>query len=260
MFERFFQNLLNHGLEYFKKYYGVYRGIVSRNDDPEQRGRIQAHVPSVGQQFALDVWIEPAFDGAGSNRGVFWPPEVGDGVRVVFDKGDPSKPSVYWGGWFGSEDLPDEFSTSTVAIGGLPRQVPEKRGFVTRKGHRVIFNDADGEESLEIAWHRPSPLDASVTDRAVSADREEGDTSLLRFTGDSILIENKDGSTIEITDGKVFVNIDQVVLVGDDQDAVRGNDLLQYLKTHVHGTFWGPSSPPITPPPPTILSKNVKLK
>lgn len=47
---------------------------------------------------------------------------------------------------------------------------------------------------------------------------------------------------------------------GADTPAVRGADLVQYLLTHTHSSPFGPTSPPIVPPPPGILSASVTLK
>ena len=247
MFERFLNNLLIHGLEYFKKYYGVYRGTVTATNDPQNRGRIQAHVPTVGQQFALNVWIDPAFRGAGNDRGMFWPPEVGDSVRVAFTQGDPSCPCMYWGGWYGTGDMPSELA---------PEGSPTKRGFITRGGHSLLFDDTEGEESLEITWHKPStqPLTASETPPRT------GDKATLKFVDGGITLVFKDDQKIEITDVEITLGASQVkIAIGADQKAVRGDDLIQYLNGHTHGTAWGPSSPPISPVPPTVLSRNVKL-
>jgi hypothetical protein len=283
-------------MENFRLYYGLYRGTVTRNDDPEKRGRIQAKVLQVGHTRAPDEWIDPAFDSAGLDRGWFSPPEVGDSVRVGFEHGKPAKPIIYFGGWFGGDMLPEELAyTENQRVAGQtnPAAVPERRGFVTRKGHRFIFSDVDGEEQIELVWHRRSPTDPSKTaetqgDRSKSADRSIGDSASFVFTPDGdIVLTNKNGSTITlgasehniivedengnkltmssagvvIETKKAVVKAAQVELgVGADAHAVRGEELMLWLKSHTHSTAWGPSGPPISPPPQQILSKNVKVK
>ena len=253
-FARFFENFLFYGLEFFNKYYGCYRGDVTRNDDPQNRGRIQAQVPTVGHSAPLEVWIDPAFHAAGTNHGMFWPPEVGDGVRVTFESGDPSKPCLYHGGWFGTADVPSEFATTDQ---GQEFKVPEKRGFITRGGHSIVFNDTDGEQSLEITWHKPKTQPSSRSD---TPDRD-GDTAKLTFVDGGITIVYKDNQKIEIKDGVIRLDASKIeIATGADQKAVRGDELVQYLNTHNHGTAWGPSSPPLTPVPVTVLSTQTKLK
>jgi hypothetical protein len=298
-FDAFYEALVLKGLENFRKYYGFYRGVVTRIDDPEKRGRVQAKVLQVGHTLTPDVWIDPAFDAAGASRGWFCPPEVGDSVRVAFAHGRPDKPIIYVGGWFGGTDLPPEFAyTEGVKIAGVTgtRPVPERRGFISRKGHRLVFNDENGQETVEISWHQPDPSDAATTadaagDRSKTADRATGKTSTLQFNADgdiiltnangsrvqlgakneNIVIQDENGNVITIdADGvlldstatrKIVLKVNQVELgAGADTPAVRGRELDTWLKAHTHGTAWGPSSPPLSPPPPTILSKNVKLK
>jgi uncharacterized protein involved in type VI secretion and phage assembly len=251
VFENFYHAFVLHGLEYFKKYYGVYRGTVSDNKDPENRGRIQAHVPAVGQQFAVNVWIDPAFPGAGLDRGMFWPPHVGDSVRVCFDQGDPSKPCTYWGGWFGAEDLPSEFDSGKG-------ETPVKRGFITRGGHSIVFDDTEGSQSLKITWRKLSEGDELKT----PARSDEGDTvAQLSFVDGGIELVFKDNQKIQIQDGVIKIDATKVeIATGADQKAVRGDELVQWLQAHNHGTAWGPSSPPLSPPPPTVLSSVTKLK
>jgi hypothetical protein len=281
-FNSFFENFLLHGLEFFNKYYGVYSGLVTRIDDPEGRGRIQAHVPEAAQDKAPNVWIAPAFMGAGFNRGAFFPPEVGDSVWVSFANGDPAAPEVYWGGWYGKEDVPDEYATTNLPIGRETAKVPRRRGIITRKGHRIVFTDEDGEEAVEIAWHKPSSTppsgqpasdsqqmnNARATnlvdpDAIHSYDRSSGDTHFIRFTEAGITLENKEGVSIQILvqNKKVVVSAENVELAaGADTPAMRGDDWMNWALNHNHGTAWGPSSPPLTPPPRSILSGKVRLK
>ena len=251
MFENFFSNLMLHGLEYFKRYYGSYMAIVRDNKDPEGRGRIQAYCPEVGQQDpGPAVWIQPALSGAGNSRGTFWPPEIGDGVWVKFANGDPSKPKTYHGGWYGTGEVPAEFATDS--------DVPDKRGMMTRGGHSIVFSDTPGDERLEITWHKPSAVEE---DRTKTPERT-GQVAFLRFVEDSIVLQVKDTKTqIVIEDGKITIDAENVdVCTGADTPAVRGNEWLQWASTHTHGTAWGPSSPPIQAPPSNILSKCTKLK
>lgn len=282
MFELFFKNLVLHGLEYFKRYYGVYRGLVTRVDDPQERGRIQAHVPTVGQDKASGVWIDPSFSGAGIDRGAFFPPEVGDSVWVSFTNGDAAQPLVYWGGWYGKTDVPGEYAPTSTIIGSEAAKVPQRRGIITRKGHRILFTDEDGQEAVEIAWHKPDatpPSDQAASDSEQlnsakatnvvdpdairSYDRAKGDTHFIRFTETGIILENKAGVSVQILveDKKVVVLADNVELAsGADTPAMRGDDWLNWALNHNHGTAWGPSTPPLSPPPRTILSSKVRLK
>jgi hypothetical protein len=81
------------------RYYGKYRATVFNNVDPELRGRIQAIVPDVlglvPSTFAL-----PCLPAAGKSSGAFFVPEIGAGVWIEFEQGDPDYPiwtGCFWG-------------------------------------------------------------------------------------------------------------------------------------------------------------------
>lgn len=288
----FVEKLVFFGLEHFRKFYGVYRGNVTRNDDPEKRGRIQVIVPGVGHNRAPDLWVEPAFDGAGRNRGSFWPPEVGDSVRVAFERGDASLPTLYWGGWFGNPkgvtEVPPELGHTTPSGGSDARTTPTARGLVTRAGHLLVFEDGAGDESVTIQWHQPASGDSSLSDPTVTADRSKGSSAsiVLDKTG-SVVLTNKNGSklaldasgkTITLLDkdhqysltidqngikvkaAKVVIDASQIELgSGADTPALRGKEVFDFLLNHKHLSPWGTTTPPVPPPLVSLLSKVVKL-
>ena len=80
-------------------YYGKYRGTVINNIDPMQIGRIQVMVPDVSG-FIPTSWAMPCVPLAGKQMGTFVVPQVGSGVWVEFEQGDPDYPiwvGCYWG-------------------------------------------------------------------------------------------------------------------------------------------------------------------
>lgn len=81
------------------KYYGKYRGTVINNIDPEQRGRIQAIVPDV-LGLAPSSWAMACVPIAGKQMGVYVVPQIGSGVWIEFEQGDPDYPiwtGCFWG-------------------------------------------------------------------------------------------------------------------------------------------------------------------
>lgn len=81
-------------------YYGKYRGTVINNVDPEQRGRIMAMVPDV-LGLIPSSWAMPCLPIAGKQQGTYFIPQVGAGVWIEFEGGDPSYP-IWTGGFWGS--------------------------------------------------------------------------------------------------------------------------------------------------------------
>lgn len=87
------------------RYYGLYRGIVADNRDPQGRNRVKLQVPQVFQGVVTD-WAM-----ASTSSGVaFAAPQIGQGVWVQFEGGDPSYP--VWSGTFGS-------NSTVMSLGSL---------------------------------------------------------------------------------------------------------------------------------------------
>jgi len=94
------------------RYYGKYRGTVINNVDPMQQGRIQVMVPAVSE--VLSTWAMPCVPIAGRQAGVFVVPQIGSGVWVEYEAGNPEFP-VWVGGFWGSvADVP------ALALAGVP--------------------------------------------------------------------------------------------------------------------------------------------
>ena len=81
------------------KYFGKYRGTVVQNIDPEQRARIQVLVPDVAGLLPSS-WAMPCVPLAGKAMGTFMVPQIGAGVWVEFEQGDPEYP-IWTGGFWG---------------------------------------------------------------------------------------------------------------------------------------------------------------
>jgi uncharacterized protein involved in type VI secretion and phage assembly len=82
-----------------EKFYGKYRGTVVNNIDPMQIGRIQVLVPDVSGLLPSS-WAMPCMPIAGKQMGAFVVPQIGAGVWVEFEHGDPDYP-IWVGGYWG---------------------------------------------------------------------------------------------------------------------------------------------------------------
>lgn len=179
-----------------RAYYSVYRALVIKNDDPEERGRIQISCPSVGHDplVAVPCWVDPAVGITGDRMGWFDPPLVGSVVRVAFDNGDAACPKAYWGGWSTDADgkfpVPSEF--------GYVDGKPQKRGFRSRAGHLLLFNDTPGEESVKIVWHKIADGDPAIDDPdKVAADLAAGDKiATLDFSEEAVQLVDSEGNKV----------------------------------------------------------------
>lgn len=88
-----------------KKFYGKYRGTVMNNIDPMQMGRIQAIVPDVLGPIPTSFAM-PCFPITGKQMGTFMLPQIGSGVWIEFEQGNPDYP-IWTGGYWGlAAELP----------------------------------------------------------------------------------------------------------------------------------------------------------
>lgn len=117
-------------------YYGMYRGIVVNNLDPELVGKLQIRVLPMFQTIedALLPWAIPAMpisSGAGLGTGTFSIPLIGTFVWVFFEEGDIYQP-VY-------------FAEAQNAGFGIPSDVqsgyPNTRAMVFPSGIKIIVDD-----------------------------------------------------------------------------------------------------------------------
>lgn len=118
------------------RFHGKYRGLVTDVDDPDGLGRIVAKVPEVFEEQETP-WAMPCVPFAGEGHGLVLLPEVGDGVWIEFESGDPSRP-VWTGCWWGDGELPAPGAKRTRAL-------------VTTAGHKLVLDDEGDEVRLRHA-------------------------------------------------------------------------------------------------------------
>lgn len=285
--EEILDNIVRYGIEFYRIYPGLYRGIVRDNADPRKQGRVKIHVPTL-QETAPEIWIKSAMQGAGDGRGFFWPPEVGDPVYVSFAQGQPSRPECYIGGWWGRRD-----DTSDVPEGlGYSGDYPDMRGFVTRWGHKLIFSDEDGSERVELIWNKPDSSDGARTDSkrkmtaGTGSNTQGGGSASIKFTPEGsieitdnanpnqtikmdaqvgqIEIADKSGNKVVLSASGVKIEATAVDLGGNaTEPVIKGQSWFKWAVAHTHPTSMGPTGVPGPPGPlltPAVLSQVVKTK
>jgi uncharacterized protein involved in type VI secretion and phage assembly len=123
---------------------GVAIAKVTDVGDPENLGRVKLTLPWLADKYVTD-WVRTVQPGAGADRGAVVLPEVDDEVLVAFEQGDARRPYVL-GGLFNGVDTPrlgDRLiDPSTGAV--------NRRGFISRKGHCLVFLDGDGDEGVAV--------------------------------------------------------------------------------------------------------------
>jgi uncharacterized protein involved in type VI secretion and phage assembly len=166
------------------KYYGIYRGTVVNNVDPLQTGRIMATVPDAGG-LTPSTWAMPCIPLAGKQMGTFMVPQVGAGVWIQFEAGDPDRP-VWTGGWWGlAAEVP------ALALAGVP-------------GDPNIVLQTTLQNSIVIS-DLPGPTGGIMLKSSTGA------TIIVNDTG--IYIQNGKGASIIMAGPTVTINNGALVIV-----------------------------------------------
>jgi len=80
-------------------------GVVIDTDDPDQRYRVKARFPALGD--TQSAWMPVLSLGAGASKGFSVVPEPDDEVLVLFPDGDPAR-GIVLGGLYGARTAPGE--------------------------------------------------------------------------------------------------------------------------------------------------------
>ncbi|MDQ3299608.1 MAG: phage baseplate assembly protein V, partial [Myxococcota bacterium] len=120
---------------------GVYLAIVVDNkegaDNPGYRVKVK--YPWMSEQEQT-FWARIATPMGGKDRGTYFLPEIEDQLLVVFEHGDINRPIVIGAVWSKQQE-PVEVNASGSNNTKLIK---------SKSGHRVIFDDKDGEEKITI--------------------------------------------------------------------------------------------------------------
>lgn len=141
---------------------GVYTGIVSNNQDPDEMGRIKIKYPWRSEDDESN-WIRTSTVMSGDDQGVWFLPEVGDEVLIVFGGGDINRPYVIGSLWNKNANPPESNSDGSNNIRKIKsrsgheiifddnnKEKKEKLEIHTNSGHKIVLDDSQGEEKIEI--------------------------------------------------------------------------------------------------------------
>ncbi len=138
-FVQFYQDLILRGLEFFKLYYGVYRGSVVSNEDPMNIGRLKISCPTLYGNDSPQDWVFARGSIAGIGNGIWWIPSPGDPILITCERGDPRFPMWEYGWWLKGK-----------APAGAN---PKTKIFLTPGGHRIELNDGEGNDNFVDVKH-----------------------------------------------------------------------------------------------------------
>lgn len=118
-----------------RRFHGKFRGTVLNNIDPMQKGRLLLQVADVDALLPT-TWALPCFPFVGRQCGMWALPQIGAGVWVEFEQGDPDYP-IWVGGWYGNAgEVP---ALALTAAPALPAVVLQTQGQTT-----LMLSDTPG--------------------------------------------------------------------------------------------------------------------
>ncbi|OQA44988.1 MAG: Phage-related baseplate assembly protein [Bacteroidetes bacterium ADurb.Bin302] len=125
---------------FYDKYDGVYVGEVVDNKDPDMLGRIRVKVPNIYGSISNESipWANPCFPYGYDDQGIFFIPEVGSFVIVMFINKSPHRPI-----WLGSVFRKDE----NVVPNEIKSSYPQRKIIKTKVGY-VLFDDKKNDIML----------------------------------------------------------------------------------------------------------------
>ena len=166
------------------RYYGKYRGVVLNNVDPMQMGRVQVQVPDV-MGIGLSSWAMACVPFTGKQSGVYCVPQIGAGVWVEFEQGDPDHPVWVGGFWGSAADVP------ALALTGLP--VSPSIVLQTGNQNTLMISDL------------PGPTGGILLKTTAGA--------LISINELGITISNGQGATITLTGPTVNINAGALTVI-----------------------------------------------
>ena len=154
-----------------------YRGTVVSNIDPLQIGRIQAIVPDVSSLIPSS-WAMPCVPIAGKQMGTYFVPQIGAGVWIEFEQGDPDYPIWVGSYWGSAAEVP------ALALAGIPAS--PNIVLQTAAQNAIVISDLPGPTG------------------GIMLKSTTGATITVNDTG--IIIQNGKGATIMLTGQTVNIN------------------------------------------------------
>jgi len=173
---------------------GLQIGVVDTfAEDPDGQFRVKVNIPALaGESQAeqgpppVSVWARLASPDAGNNRGFYVRPEAGDEVVLGFFNEDPRQPVII-GSLYSSKKNPIPADN----IVGKPDANNDKKGWVSKTGMSIIFDDNKDNEKISIVTlNNNSIVLDGKNNKIIISDANDNSIS-MSSDGISIVSKNK---------------------------------------------------------------------
>lgn len=148
---------------------GLQIGVVTDIEDPDGENRVKVKLPIINTDQE-GIWMRIATLDAGKNRGTFFRPEYGDEVIVGFIFNDPNNAVIL--GMLNSSALPAGLEASNDN---------HEKGYISREGIKMIFNDDKKSYTLETPGGKKILLDDDAG--IIKVEDENGNKITMESSG-----------------------------------------------------------------------------
>ena len=185
---------------------GLVEAIVIDNVDPEKLGRVKVKFPLLPES-PESAWARLVSPMAGQERGWVTIPEIDDEVLVSFVRGDFNN-AIVVGSLYNGVDTPPYANED---------EENNLRVFQSRSGHRLTFDDTEGEERIELILHNEE----------IRVIYDSANKVLSVFSGKDIIIEAKETISLKCTDFTLDASNNVSVNAGANTSIEAGADINQ---------------------------------
>jgi len=207
------------GLEALGRFYSFYRAKVVDNKDPDFLGRIKVSCPYMNRGADLPQWVIPMSSYAGKDHGYFFVPEIGEGVWIMFERGDKDYP-VYIAQWWGTGEMPKDMAKSP----------PTARGIRTKAKHQLLFEDDPAKLKVELRTSKGHIIQVDEIAETILIKTVKGMKMLFEDKAKRITVTDAGGDTLTMSNGvtkvvcktsavhasgKAYITSPNVILGGD---------------------------------------------
>lgn len=213
------ENIIEQLLDWVRnRHYGKYRGVVINNADPTSKGRVMVSVPAVLGE--LQAWAMPCVPYTGTGAGHYMIPEIGAGVWVEFEAGDPSFP--IWTGGFWADNEPPRNEQNAPPV-------PQMKIVRTQMG--LIISMDDNTQTIALS--------------------DSGGTNILTIEvlQGKIMIKGAATAVVEAPMIQLVENATHPVVFGDELFSYL-TQLTTMFNAHMHPGELAAGMLPVTPAPP----------
>lgn len=159
-----------------RRFFGKFRGAVLSNIDPLQKGRLLVQCPDVDGLLPT-TWALPCFPFVGRQMGMWALPQIGAGVWVEFEQGDPDYP-IWTGGWYASAaEVP---VLALAAVPAAPNVVLQTQGQTT-----LMLSDTPGPTGGILLKTLTGAL-ISINDIGITISNGKG--AIITMTGPTVMV------------------------------------------------------------------------